>query len=98
MDRSPAAEESAVTGDTHPFSRPGRNRTRPGVSARGPGLGRSWSGCPTPVRVPAFPLLLPPECAMTKARPRTAVVVTVVLAGLSFGYGAYLLTLSPIAL
>lgn len=35
---------------------------------------------------------------MTKARPRTAVVVTVVLAGLSFGYGAYLLTLSPIAL
>lgn len=40
----------------------------------------------------------PPACALTKARPRTAVVVTVVLAGLSFGYGAYLLTLSPIAL
>ncbi|MET7717123.1 glycosyltransferase family 39 protein [Streptomyces sp. NPDC005407] len=48
--------------------------------------------------LPAFPLLLPPACALAKARPRAAVVVTVVLAGLSFAYGAYLLTLSPIAL
>ncbi len=48
--------------------------------------------------LPAFPLLLPLACAMAKARPRTAVVVTVALAGLSFAYGTYLLTLSPIAL
>ena len=48
--------------------------------------------------LPAFPLLLPLACAVAKARPRTAVVVTAALAGLSFAYGTYLLTLSPIAL
>ncbi|MET7616132.1 glycosyltransferase family 39 protein [Streptomyces sp. NPDC005408] len=48
--------------------------------------------------LPAFPLLLPLALALTKARPRAAVVVTVALAGLSFAYGTYLLTLSPIAL
>nr|WSX50699.1 mannosyltransferase family protein [Streptomyces sp. NBC_00974] len=41
--------------------------------------------------LPAFPLLLPAAAVMAKARPRTAVVVTVVLAGLSYGYGPYLL-------
>lgn len=48
--------------------------------------------------LPAFPLLLPLAHAMTKARPRAAVTVTVALAGLSFAYGTYLLTLSPMAL
>ncbi|MEU5400582.1 glycosyltransferase family 39 protein [Streptomyces sp. NPDC005963] len=48
--------------------------------------------------LPAFPLLIPAARALTKARPGTAVVVTVALAGLSFAYGTYLLTLSPIAL
>ena len=48
--------------------------------------------------LPAFPLLLPLARALTKTRPGTAVVMTVALAGLSFAYGTYLLTLSPIAL
>ena len=48
--------------------------------------------------LPAFPLLLPLACAAAKARPRAAIVVTAALAGLSFAYGTYLLTLSPIAL
>ncbi len=41
--------------------------------------------------LPAFPLLLPLAAAMAKARPRTAVMVTAVLAGLSYCYGLYLL-------
>ncbi|GGZ97623.1 membrane protein [Streptomyces spiroverticillatus] len=45
--------------------------------------------------LPAFPLLLPLACAMTKARPRAAVVVTAALAGLSMAYGTYLLTVAP---
>ncbi|MFE9409936.1 hypothetical protein ACFYN0_14245 [Streptomyces sp. NPDC006704] len=48
--------------------------------------------------LPAFPLLLPVALALTRARPRAAVAVTVALAGLSFGYGAYLLTLATMAL
>ncbi|MFI6287257.1 hypothetical protein ACIBCM_21335 [Streptomyces sp. NPDC051018] len=48
--------------------------------------------------LPAFPLLLPIALALTRARPPAAVAVTVALAGLSFAYGTYLLTLSPIAL
>ncbi|MFF8957969.1 hypothetical protein [Streptomyces sp. NPDC014894] len=48
--------------------------------------------------LPAFPLLLAPARALTKARPGTAAVMTAALAGLSFAYGTYLLTLSPIAL
>ncbi|MFD9219744.1 glycosyltransferase family 39 protein [Streptomyces sp. NPDC060064] len=47
--------------------------------------------------LPAFPLLLPVARVMTKARPSAAVVVTVALAGLSFAYGTYLVTLSPLA-
>ncbi|WP_208765152.1 hypothetical protein [Streptomyces albidochromogenes] len=46
--------------------------------------------------LPAFPLLLPLAHAMAKARPRTAVVVTAALAGLSLGYGAYLVTIAPV--
>ncbi|MEU8773310.1 hypothetical protein [Streptomyces sp. NPDC048606] len=41
--------------------------------------------------VPAFPLLLPVAAAMARARPRAAVVMTGCLAGLSYGYGVYLL-------
>ncbi|AVZ74326.1 hypothetical protein SLUN_21340 [Streptomyces lunaelactis] len=48
--------------------------------------------------LPAFPLLLPLARVMTKARPGATVAVTVALAGLSFAYGTYLLTLSPLAL
>ncbi|WP_411977144.1 hypothetical protein [Streptomyces solicathayae] len=48
--------------------------------------------------LPAFPLLLPLACALTKARPRAAVAVTAALAGLSFCYGVYALTLAPMAL
>ncbi|WP_190121379.1 mannosyltransferase family protein [Streptomyces inusitatus] len=48
--------------------------------------------------LPAFPLLLAPARALTKARPGTAAVLTAALAGLSFAYGTYLLTLSPVAL
>ncbi|MFC4961140.1 hypothetical protein ACFPFX_33105 [Streptomyces mauvecolor] len=48
--------------------------------------------------LPAFPLLVPLALALTKARPRAAVAVTVALAGLSFCYGAYLLTQATMAL
>ncbi|MFK8910653.1 hypothetical protein ACJA3G_26920, partial [Streptomyces sp. YS-3] len=48
--------------------------------------------------LPAFPLLLPLAAALTKARTGAAVTVTAALAGLSFAYGAYLLTLAPMAL
>jgi hypothetical protein len=48
--------------------------------------------------LPAFPLLMPVAAAMAKARPRTAVVVTAALAGLSYGYGAYLLLAAKAAL
>ncbi|MFD0379886.1 hypothetical protein [Streptomyces sp. NPDC127112] len=48
--------------------------------------------------LPAFPLLLPVASAMAKARPRTAVAVTVGMAGLSFGYGAYLTLLAKVPL
>ncbi|MER5727491.1 mannosyltransferase family protein [Streptomyces sp. NPDC002138] len=48
--------------------------------------------------LPAFPLLLPLAAAMARARPRTAVVVTGSLAGLSCGYGAYLMLVSHVPL
>ncbi|MFG3000637.1 hypothetical protein [Streptomyces sp. NPDC048340] len=48
--------------------------------------------------LPAFPLLLPVAAVMARARPRTAVVVTGVLAGLSHGYGAYLLLVARVPL
>ncbi|KOU44376.1 membrane protein [Streptomyces sp. WM6373] len=41
--------------------------------------------------LPAFPLLLPLAAVMARARPRSAVVVTAGLAGLSYAYGVYLL-------
>lgn len=48
--------------------------------------------------LPAFPLLLPLARALTRARPRAAITVVVALAGLSFSYGTYVLTLAPMAL
>ncbi|MEU3408515.1 hypothetical protein ABZ766_31810 [Streptomyces sp. NPDC006670] len=48
--------------------------------------------------LPAFPLLLPLAAATAKARPRTAVAVTAGMAGLSFGYGAYLLLVAKVPL
>ncbi|TDF44865.1 hypothetical protein E2C00_13615 [Streptomyces sp. WAC05374] len=48
--------------------------------------------------VPAFPLLVPVACALRRARPRAAAVVVAALAGVSFGYGTYLLVLAPMAL
>lgn len=41
--------------------------------------------------LPAFPLLLPPALALTKARPRTAVVLIATVAAVSVTYGAYTL-------
>ncbi|MGR4881404.1 hypothetical protein ACIPUC_18630 [Streptomyces sp. LARHCF249] len=48
--------------------------------------------------LPAFPLLLPVAAAMARARPRTAVMVTAALAGLSYGYGLYLLLVARVPL
>ncbi|WP_411103497.1 hypothetical protein [Streptomyces sp. cmx-4-9] len=48
--------------------------------------------------LPAFPLLLPLAAVMARARPRTAVVVTAALAGLSYGYGLYLLLVARVPL
>ncbi|KNB49235.1 membrane protein [Streptomyces caatingaensis] len=46
--------------------------------------------------IPAFPLLLPLALGMARARPRTAVVAVGALAGLSFVYGTYLVTIARI--
>ncbi|MFJ4775442.1 hypothetical protein [Streptomyces sp. NPDC088762] len=48
--------------------------------------------------LPAFPLLLPVAAVMARARPRTAVLVTVGLAGLSYGYGLYLMLVARVPL
>ncbi|MEU6883495.1 hypothetical protein [Streptomyces sp. NPDC046712] len=48
--------------------------------------------------LPAFPLLLPLARALTRARPGAAIVVITALAGLSFSYGVYALTLARMAL
>lgn len=45
--------------------------------------------------LPAFPLLLPPACALARARPRTRAVLTGALAAVSVVYGAYLVVLAP---
>ncbi|WP_078628469.1 glycosyltransferase family 39 protein [Streptomyces sp. NRRL F-2664] len=48
--------------------------------------------------LPAFPLLLPLAALMARARPRSAVVVTAGLAGLSCAYGVYLLVFATMPL
>ncbi|MEE4544523.1 hypothetical protein V2S66_21405 [Streptomyces sp. V4-01] len=42
--------------------------------------------------LPAFPLLAPCAVTLSRARPRAAAVAVVALAGISLGYGAYVLT------
>ncbi|GGY04964.1 hypothetical protein [Streptomyces hiroshimensis] len=44
--------------------------------------------------LPAFPLLLPAALALTRARRRTLLTTLVAMAGLSFFYGTYLLTVA----
>jgi hypothetical protein len=46
--------------------------------------------------MPAFPLLIPAAIGLARARPRTAWVAVISLAGFSFFYGTYLLTISKI--
>lgn len=48
--------------------------------------------------LPAFPLLVPCAGALARARPRAAAVAVVTLAGLSLGYGAYVLTVVTVPL
>ncbi|MFD9468120.1 hypothetical protein [Streptomyces goshikiensis] len=48
--------------------------------------------------VPAFPLLLPVAAVMARARHGTAVILTAGLAGLSYGYGVYLLLVAKVPL
>ncbi|MCF3122604.1 glycosyltransferase family 39 protein [Streptomyces arenae] len=48
--------------------------------------------------LPAFPLLIPLALAMTRARPRSARLVAGALAGLSFAYGTYLVTIAHMPL
>ncbi len=60
--------------------------------------GAGFFECKPRFLMPAFPLLLPAAVALARARPRTATVAVVALAGFSFFYGTYLLTISPVAL
>ena len=60
--------------------------------------GAGFFQCKPRFLMPAFPLLIPAAIALSRARPRTAMVVVVSLAGFSFFYGTYLLTISPVAL
>ncbi|MFE0105725.1 glycosyltransferase family 39 protein [Streptomyces sp. NPDC059009] len=48
--------------------------------------------------LPAFPLLLPLACALTKARRRSAHLVVGALAGLSLAYGTYLVAIADMPL
>ncbi|MFF6997708.1 hypothetical protein ACFY93_22490 [Streptomyces sp. NPDC008313] len=59
--------------------------------------GSGYFECKPRFLLPAFPLLLPPARALVRtarARPWHAVLVVGALAGLSFGYGAYLVVLN----
>lgn len=60
--------------------------------------GAGFFSCKPRFLLPAFPLLLPCAAALAKTRPRTAAVTVVALAGISLGYGAYLLTVVPVPL
>jgi hypothetical protein len=60
--------------------------------------GANFFSCKPRFLLPAFPLLVPCAAALAKARPRTAAVAVVTLAGISLGYGAYLLTVVAVPL
>ena len=60
--------------------------------------GAGFFQCKPRFLMPAFPLLIPAAIALARARPRTAWVAVVSLAGFSFFYGTYLLTIAPLAL
>lgn len=60
--------------------------------------GANFFGCKPRFLLPAFPLLLPVATALAKARPRTAAVAVLTLAGLSWFYGTYLLTVAKSAI
>ncbi|WP_405585036.1 glycosyltransferase family 39 protein [Streptomyces sp. NBC_01190] len=60
--------------------------------------GANFFFCKPRFLLPAFPLLVPCAAALARARPRAAAVAVVTLAGLSLGYGAYLLTLVTVPL
>ncbi|MET9222755.1 hypothetical protein ACIOC1_04355 [Streptomyces sp. NPDC088197] len=60
--------------------------------------GAGFFSCKPRFLLPAFPLLVPCAAALAKARPRTAAVTVAALAGISLGYGTYLLTVVPVPL
>ncbi|MFC4034492.1 hypothetical protein ACFO3J_23885 [Streptomyces polygonati] len=60
--------------------------------------GANFFSCKPRFLLPAFPLLVPLATALVRARPRAAAVAVVTLAGISLGYGAYVLTVVTVPL
>ena len=60
--------------------------------------GANFFSCKPRFLLPAFPLLVPCASALAGARPRAAAVTVVALAGISLGYGAYVLTVVTVPL
>ncbi|SEO43450.1 glycosyltransferase family 39 protein [Actinacidiphila rubida] len=60
--------------------------------------GANFFSCKPRFLLPAFPLLVPCAAGLAGARPRAAALAVVTLAGVSLGYGAYLLTVVTVPL
>ncbi|MYS20839.1 hypothetical protein GTW78_11555 [Streptomyces sp. SID4948] len=60
--------------------------------------GANFFSCKPRFLLPAFPLLVPLATALVRARPRAAAVAVVALAGISLGFGAYVLTVVTVPL
>lgn len=60
--------------------------------------GAHFFSCKPRFLLPAFPLLTPCAAALVRARPRAAALAVVTLAGISLGYGAYVLTIVTVPL
>lgn len=60
--------------------------------------GANFFACKPRFLLPAFPLLVPCAAALSRARPRAAALAVVTLAGISLGYGAYVLTIVTVPL
>jgi hypothetical protein len=60
--------------------------------------GANFFSCKPRFLLPAFPLLVPCAVALAGARARAAAVTLLALAGVSLGYGAYLLTVVTVPL